>query len=82
MPDADPRGGHAAEVAVSRTVARQLTVAGSETFGVRLTQAAYAHGSALALPEKVAMARPTVFERADAMRIRIPIEMLTESVSA
>jgi hypothetical protein len=27
--------------------------------GVRLTQAAYAHGLALALPEKVVMARPT-----------------------
>ena len=27
--------------------------------GVRLTQAAYAHGLALALPEKVELARPT-----------------------
>lgn len=34
-------------------------VAGPEIVGVRLTQAAYAHGLALALPEKVAMARPT-----------------------
>jgi hypothetical protein len=32
--------------------------------GVRLTSAAYAHGLALALPEKVAMARPTGFEPA------------------
>ena len=36
--------------------------------------AAYAHGLALALPEKVEMARPTGFERADAINIRIPIE--------
>jgi hypothetical protein len=28
----------------------------------------------LALPEKVALARPTGFERADAINIRIPIE--------
>ena len=32
--------------------------------GVRLTQAAYAHGLALALPEKVEMARPTGVGRA------------------
>ena len=31
---------------------------------VRLTQAAYAHVLALALPEKVAVARPTGFEPA------------------
>jgi hypothetical protein len=42
--------------------------------GVRLTAAAaYAHGLALALPEKVEMARPTGSERADAISIRIPI---------
>ena len=38
------------------------TVAGPEIVGVRLTQAASAHGLALALPEKVEMARPTVSE--------------------
>ena len=42
----------------------QITVAGPEIVGVRLTSAAYAHGLALALPEKVAMARPTGFEPA------------------
>ena len=31
----------------------RITVAGPEIVGVRLTQAAYAHGLALALPEKV-----------------------------
>ena len=38
----------------------RITVAGPEIVGVRLTQAAYAHGLALALPEKVEMARPTM----------------------
>ncbi len=42
----------------------RITVAGREIVGVRLTAAAYAHGLALALPEKVAMARPTGFEPA------------------
>ena len=40
----------------------RIIVAGREIVGVRLTPAAYAHGLALALPEKVAMARPTVSE--------------------
>ncbi len=52
----------------------QITVAGPEIVGVRLTAAAYAHGLALALPEKVEMARPTGFNRADARNIRIPIQ--------
>jgi hypothetical protein len=52
----------------------RITVAGPGIVGVRLTAAAYAHGLALALPEKGAMARPTGFERADATNIRIPIE--------
>ena len=42
----------------------RITVAGPLIVGVRLTQAAYAHGLALALPEKVEMARPTGFEPA------------------
>ena len=37
----------------------RTTVAGPEIVGVRLTQAAYAHGFALALPERVVLARPT-----------------------
>jgi hypothetical protein len=52
----------------------RITVAGPKIVGVRLTQAACAHGLALALPEKVEMARPTGFERADAINILIPIE--------
>ena len=42
----------------------RITVAGPVIVGVRLTQAAYAHGLALALPEKVELARPTGFEPA------------------
>ena len=38
----------------------RITVAGPRIVGIRLTSAAYAHGLALALPEKVAMARPEV----------------------
>ena len=42
----------------------RITVVGPEMVGVRLTAAAYAHGLALALPEKVVMARPTGVGRA------------------
>ena len=37
----------------------RITDAGPKIVGVRLTAAAYAHGLALGLPEKVEMARPT-----------------------
>ena len=46
----------------------RIVVARPEIVRVRLTSAAYAHGLLLALPEKVAMARPTGFNRADAIR--------------
>ena len=42
----------------------RIVVAGRRIVSVRLTPAAYANGLALALPEKVAMARPTGFEPA------------------
>ena len=42
----------------------RITVAGPEIVGVRLTASAYAHGLALALPEKVVLARPTGVGRA------------------
>ena len=42
----------------------RITVAGPEIVGVRLTPSAYAHGLALALPEKVELARPTGLEPA------------------
>ena len=47
-----------------RAVYERITVARPEIVGVRLTAAAYPHGLALALPEKVEMARPTGFEPA------------------
>jgi hypothetical protein len=56
-------------------------VASPEIVGVRLTAAAYAHGLALALPEAV-MARPTGVERADAIKIRIPIERANHDLTA
>jgi hypothetical protein len=43
---------------VMHAIYDRITVAGPAIVGVRLTQAAYAHGLALALPEKVELARP------------------------
>ncbi len=59
----------------------RITVAGPEIVGVRLTQAAYAHGLALALPEKVEMARPTGVGRA-LTAYRMPIEGRDEWLAA
>ncbi len=42
----------------------RIVVTGRTIVSIRLTQAAYAHGLALALPEKVEMARPTGLEPA------------------
>ena len=42
----------------------RIVVAGRRIVFVRLTPSAYAHGFALALPEKVAVARPTGVGRA------------------
>ena len=67
----------------------EIVVRGTEFVSVRLTPEAYAHGLALALPQEVlvppirtrgrprkmwALARPTGFNRADAISIRVPIE--------
>jgi hypothetical protein len=49
--------------------------------GVQLTAAAYAHGLALALPEKVELARPTGVGRAIST-YRLPIEGRDEWVAA
>jgi malate/lactate dehydrogenase len=59
----------------------RITVAGPEIVGVRLTAAAYAHGLALALPEKVVMARPTGVGRA-ITTYRVPIEGRDEWLAA
>lgn len=42
----------------------EIAVNGQDFVSVRLTTAALAHGLDLALPEKVALARPTGFEPA------------------
>jgi hypothetical protein len=56
-------------------------VAGWEFVSARLTPAAYAHGLALALPEKVVVARPTGVGHA-LTTYRIPIEGRDEWVAA
>ena len=58
-----------------------IRVAGPEIVGVRLTQAACAQGLALALPEKVEMARPTGVGRG-ITTYEIPIEGRDEWVAA
>jgi hypothetical protein len=59
----------------------RMTVAGPEIVGVRLTQAAYAHGLALALPEKVELAPPAGVGHALAT-YEIPIEGREEWLAA
>ena len=53
-----------AKAELLHAIYERIVVAGRRIVSVRLTPAAYAHGLALALPEKVAMARPTGFEPA------------------
>ena len=53
-----------AKAKVLHAIYEQIVVTGRTIVSIRLTQAAYLHGSALALPEKVGMARPTGFEPA------------------
>ena len=59
----------------------RITVAGRSIVSVRLTPSAYAHGFALALPEKVAVARPTGVGRAIST-YTIPIEGRDEWLAA
>jgi len=71
---------------VMHAIYDRITVAGPEIVGVRLTQAAYAHGLALALPEKVELARPTVARPTGVGRAlatyEIPIEGRDEWLAA
>ena len=53
-----------AKADVLHAIYDQVVVIGRRIVSVRLTPSAYAHGLALALPTKVAMARPTGFEPA------------------
>ena len=56
--------GPSATLYIDRDGTIRITVAGRRIVSVRLTPSAYAHGFALALPEKVVLARPTGFEPA------------------
>ena len=53
-----------AKAELIHAIYERIVVAGRRIVGARLTPAAYEHGLALALPEKVVMARPTGFEPA------------------
>ena len=66
---------------VLHAIYEQIVVTGRTIVSIRLTQAAYAHGLALALPEKVDMARPTGVGRALAT-YEIPIEGRAEWLAA
>ncbi|MGA2514231.1 MAG: recombinase family protein [Candidatus Limnocylindrales bacterium] len=77
---------HQAEVPEARSellhaIYERIVVAGREFVSARLTPAAYAHGLALALPEKVARARPTGVGHA-LTTYRIPIEGRDEWLAA
>ncbi len=49
---------------VIHAIYERIVIEGPRFVGLRLTPAAYRHGMALALPEKVEMARPTGVRRA------------------
>jgi hypothetical protein len=53
-----------AKAEVLHAIYERIVVTGRTIVSIRLTQSAYAHGLALALPTKVALARPTGFEPA------------------
>jgi len=59
---------------VLHAIYERIVVTGRTIVSIRLTPSAYAHGLAIVLPDKVAMASPTGVERTDAMNTRIPIE--------
>ena len=60
---------------------KRIVIEGPRFVGLRLTPAAYAHGLALALPEKVVMARPTGVGRA-ITTYSMPIEGRDEWLAA
>ena len=59
----------------------RIVVAGRSFVSARLTPAAYGHGLALAMPEEVAMARPTGVGHA-ITAYRMPIEGRDEWIAA
>ncbi len=70
-----------AKADVLHAIYDRITVAGRRIVSVRLTPSAYAHGFALALPDKVALARPTGVGRAIST-YTIPIEGRDEWIAA
>jgi len=52
-----------AKAELVHAIYERIVVAGRRIVSARLTAAAYEHGLALALPEKVVMARPPVVSR-------------------
>jgi hypothetical protein len=70
-----------AKAELLHAVYNRIVVTGRTIVSIRLTPAAYAHGLALALPEKVAMARPTGVGRAIST-YTIPIEGRDEWLAA
>jgi len=70
-----------AKADVLHAIYDQIVVTGREIVSVRLTPSAYAHGLALALPTKVALARPTGVGRAIST-YTIPIEGRDEWLAA
>jgi DNA invertase Pin-like site-specific DNA recombinase len=70
-----------AKAEVLHAIYERITVTGRTIVSIRLTPAAYAHGLAVAMPTKVALARPTGVGRALAT-YEIPIEGRDEWVAA
>jgi hypothetical protein len=71
----------AAKADLLHAIYDRIIVAGRRIVSVRLAPSAYAHGFALALPEKVVMARPTGVGRAIAT-YDMPIEGRDEWLAA
>ena len=70
-----------AQAEVLHAIYEQIVVTGRTIVSIRLTPSAYAHGLAVALPTKVALARPTGVGRALAT-YEIPIVRRDERLAA
>ena len=70
-----------AKAELLHAIYERIVVTGRTIVSIRLTPAAYAHGLAVALPDKVAVARPTGVGRALAT-YELPIEGRDEWLAA
>ena len=70
-----------AKAELLHAIYERIVVTGRKIVSIRLTPSAYAHGLALALPDKVARARPTGVGRA-ITTYTIPIEGRDEWLAA